>query len=662
MKRVQWGCVLRGGSGALECGAAAPLLQAGQLAPPPAPRCAPAAAGKLRPAAQIRFANFPQEGGEFEAPPPNKSAAVAAHSKKGIFLWALALVCGVMVFAAAAEEKSADQLLPASTAVYLELSRPQAILQYLDHPIWQKVQASDRYQQSLQTQQAKDFLGLIAYLEQQLGTDWKTSLRTLTEGGVYLGADAATQGVALLVKSKDPAVLEKLRDAALNLARQIAQGQGQPDPVQTAEYRGITGYQMGPGGFAVFGPWLLVTNKKELAQAVLDRYLDTNQPSLGQEEEFTAARGKAGKELAGWGYVRVKMLRDVGVGRALFAGRSGNPAAELLVGGILGVLGNAPYGTLELRADTEGVKLSALLPHSPERYPAARQFFYAPAGQTSLATPLRPKEMLLSLSAYRDIAAMWKASPELFDPNVATQLAQADSQLSNFFGGRSFSAEILGNIGPRFQFIAARAAFDPAAGPVPAIKLPAMALVMEVKDPQLMQPYMKVAFQTIVGIVNIQSGMAGRPTLLLTSEAKGDATLLSASYLAMTDSKGRTDAPIYHNFSPAMALVGNQVVIASTKPLAEELAGLLQSRQEVQRLGDNTRIELDGPAAVAALRDNRSQLVAQNMIQQGHDKAAAEKEVDLFLEMLGYLRGAEVKLTPEPGLLRLEVGVRMGEK
>jgi hypothetical protein len=57
------------------------------------------------------------------------------------------------------------------------------------------------------------------------------------------------------------------------------------------------------------------------------------------------------------------------------------------------------------------------------------------------------------------------------------------------------------------------------------------------------------------------------------------------------------------------------------------------------------------------LRDNRSQLVSQNMLNEGHTKEEAEKQIGVLLELVGYLDQLGVSLDTTAGELRLSVDV-----
>ena len=77
----------------------------------------------------------------------------------------------------------------------------------------------------------------------------------------------------------------------------------------------------------------------------------------------------------------------------------------------------------------------------------------------------------------------------------------------------------------------------------------------------------------------------------------------------------------------------------------------------------NTAVRLDGRVGQAALSENRQPLIAQNMLQKGHDRAAAEQEIDRILSALRVLEGASLDLAVAESKLRLTLQIDLaGEK
>jgi hypothetical protein len=57
------------------------------------------------------------------------------------------------------------------------------------------------------------------------------------------------------------------------------------------------------------------------------------------------------------------------------------------------------------------------------------------------------------------------------------------------------------------------------------------------------------------------------------------------------------------------------------------------------------------------LHDNREQLIAQNMLEKGHSREEAEKEIGGLLMLLSWLGDARLRLAREEGALRAELSV-----
>ena len=60
-----------------------------------------------------------------------------------------------------------------------------------------------------------------------------------------------------------------------------------------------------------------------------------------------------------------------------------------------------------------------------------------------------------------------------------------------------------------------------------------------------------------------------------------------------------------------------------------------------------------------SLAENRGPLIAQNMLQKGHERTAAEQEIDRVLAALRFFEGASLGLTVGDASLDLAVEVRL---
>ncbi len=571
----------------------------------------------------------------------------------------LLFVCWIGLPAGAAE-KTARDLMPATIIGYAEIPQPGKMIDgVIDHPLAQKLYALPEYQKALERPEYQQGLQAIAAIEKQFGEKLRPAVGKLTSGGLYFGFDLASQGVVLLTRSSDKATAEKARDTLLEMARSAARDRGEGDPVKVGEHRGIKGYQIGEMRLAVHEGWIIVANKSLTLSFVLNNLLDEKPESLGNEPQFQAAYAKRLTSAAAWSYLDLRLLRTTGVLKGLAGQKSDNPAGELLAGGIVSAFPDAPYVTATLEFEPQRLALSLAMPCDLAAAGKRKAFFFGADGQGQSPPLLAPKQTLFSLTTYRDFGSMWKHAPDLFNDEVNAKFVEAEAGLKTLFAGRDFGDEILGNLQPGMQLVAVRQQYK-AGDVVPAIKLPGVALIVQMKNPAETSRIFKVTYQSLIGFLNIAGGQNGIDPLDLNSEKIGAALVVSSEYLPPDNEATRKAAPPQFNASPTAAFIGDKFILSSTKPLALELIDLVQ-KSPASETGTNTALHIDGQVAQAMLDDNRESLIAQNMLEQGHDRAAAEQQITGLLGAAKQLAGTTLKLVQNAGELRLDWEVRLSK-
>ena len=605
---------------------------------------------------------------------------------------------------AAAEEgavPSAADLLPATTLVYLEVSRPGNLVRLVTDPaLIEKLRQLPDARKALESPQWKQFQAVVSVVEARAGMKWQPALQGAIGGGVAIAFDPATQGLVVLVRPEDRKAADAIRDALLSLAREDAKSKGGADPVQEETDHGLKVYKVGESRLVDLGPWVMFSNKPRLAAAVGDAFReaqegrDTSSKSakrLSGTREFSEARRLAGSDASGhepaaWGYVRLALLRTLGVAKPLLDSQDklDNPVAEMLAGGLLSTLKHSPYVAASLSIEHGDVRVSLASPYDSGWVPPERKFYFS-ASPGGADKPLKPRDAVFALTTYRDLGAFWQAAPDLFTEGVAGKMAQADSGLSAFLGGKSFSADLLAALEPQIQWVAARQDFKAAGSNGPAIRLPASALIFRIKPGQakLVRRSFKLAYTSIVTFGNLDGASKGRPMLQTATETRQGAEILYATYesgemdppMAKSGAaKGDAGAPaatkpqqkkgvedIYLNFSPALVLSDDYLILSTTRQLAEELADMaLGDHQANGSSPANTLVEVDGRIVADLLHQNREQLIAQNMLEKGHDQAAAEREIDALITVANILRGAEIRLTPTDNSVRINLEIKTG--
>ena len=190
----------------------------------------------------------------------------------------------------------------------------------------------------------------------------------------------------------------------------------------------------------------------------------------------------------------------------------------------------------------------------------------------------------------------------------------------------------------------------------------------------------RLAYQSLIALGNLGAASKNRPALETASEARGEAQVLYATYdpddtdkPAKPADKAPEKAPaekpeakpgaaddMYLNFSPAIVLSDDYLIIASTRRIAEDLADLIASGPKAadDMRATHTLVTADGLGIGQILHADREQLIAKNMLEKGHERAQAEREVDLFISLVESVKDAKVRITQDDRALRLEVGVK----
>jgi len=572
----------------------------------------------------------------------------------------LAILSSAMAHASAGE-RTAAELLPPSTVIFAEIRQPQDLVNTVyDHELVRRLEALDPVRSAMQKKEYLEFKAGVAVVESQMGLPWRKIISQATGGGIVFAFDAKTGGVVLLALATDETALSKLIDTLANLASLDAKNKGNADPIETSEYRGIKTFTIDKSEVAVAANWLVVTNNRQLGKQIVDRFLDRPKESLAADGQFAKAQEAVSPSTTAWGYVNTAVLRDAGLAKELFEGQADNPLAEIIFGGVLSTLRQTPYVTVSLDVSDRHVRLSARAPHDRGWAGQSREYYFGPQGKGVAPSRLLDGDAIVSLSAYRDISAMWLNAGDLLDEQANEELAKADSNLTTLFSGKDFGEDILGAFRPEIQVIVARQEYAEGQ-PAPAIKLPAFGLVADMKDPAKMQPELRRTFQNLIGFFNVVGAMNGQPQLELDMEQTDAAQFVTATHLPDPDANDPIRLKINYNFSPSIAFAGSRFVVATTKELAHTLAAASATHGppgDAERVVNSDAV-LHFDALREILADNREQLVAQNMLTEGHSREEAETAIGVLLELVGWFDQLALSLDTTPSELRGSLEVSM---
>lgn len=558
----------------------------------------------------------------------------------------------------------AAAMLPSSVVALVEVpSLADSIETIMQYPLRERLLGSPAYAAMVKSEPFKRVQMGVAAFEGSMQQPWREALQTLTDGGLTIALAPENGGsMAVLMHSSEPQALERLQEFILGL--QLLSGKS----THSASYRELTVHDVANGArMVLFDNWLLVANKPHFGKAIIDQYLDRDAATLQETPRFAQARQQLQLSSSGgpsaWAYLDVETIRSSGLAKQLFRERLDNFFGELVIGGVLANLRQTPFATVAVDIERSGVRLQATTPHD-RQWEAPREYFFGEDGSAAAPPLLQVEERLFAVSSHRDLSQMWLRSGDLLGDKVLEQMAQADTQLTTFFSGHDFGEDILGAMEPGIQLVGKVQAYADDA-PVPAVKLPAFALQFRMKDAERTRADLRRVFQSFVGFLNITGAQNGQPPLDLGMESVGAAQLYTATYVPNRDLVDRQHAPVYFNFLPTVAFVGDHLILSSTTALARELCRLdtsTTSAGNAEQGTANTLASVDAESVRRVLEINRTHLVANNMLEKGHSQEAADAEIGLLLEVIDYFDDANFSLdvTDHQMQMNLEIDVDAG--
>ena len=568
--------------------------------------------------------------------------------------------------------ESDASFFPSTSVFFAEVDDADALIDLvLEHPLRKRIETLEAYSTAIKSPAYQRFSLARLMLEGQLKMPWREALTSLLGRGIAVGFDAKTEGFAALLHGQDRESVALIQNRFLEFLRLT----GNEAQITEGEYRGVMAFQFDALRFAVYEDRLLITNQADMGKWVLDRMIDLaesekadsvesrdaelsvpGQSSLLDNPRFRASRSaiRSGSQLCA--YVDLKLLGETPAVSRMLQSKINNPIAELVFGGIQSALSESEWASAQLCLDEESSRLTLSTPFDLNSIPDQRAYYFgADGGGRGLRLPQLP-ETLFMLSTHRDFSDVWLRAGDLFDANVNDGIAQADATLTTLFAGRDFGEDILAAFEPEVAFIAVRQSFNDSK-PQPTIKLPAFAAVFELRKPDAMRREFRRIFQSLIGFPNIVGAMNGQKQLELGGERIGESTeIVTSTYVPEQEDLEAYDAELIFNFSPSIAFHGRQFVISSCDSLARQL--VVEAGAQNRHGNNNTDATLFAEGLQKVLHDNREQLIAQRMLEDGNSREEATSLIDLLLDVVGCFEETSFELGQDKKELNATLEVR----
>jgi hypothetical protein len=567
----------------------------------------------------------------------------------------------------------APRWITADAVIYLEAPAPARLIDRLVQPQAQTaLRVVPQIEAFYRGQAYRTLRNVVGAVADRLEMPPLEALQKLTGGGMSLAVEAPPGGPPrpfLIVTPEEAGFADRVVDAALALARQQADQQGKPDPVKSSAYRGITGYALEKSVFALIEGSLVLSDKPEALKALIDRVCDGGRSggtgpgpgALADASEFQARRGRVAPDTLAWGFARLDRLREVDPKRFGVPEKRA-PQATFFFGSWFEALRTAPAIEAALSLSNQRLEATVSLLTPPQGYREAFQGFIPSQGNGAPGL-VAPPGTILSASLWRNLSEIWEARTELFTPEAQQGLAKLDSFAGQFFGGRDFGSGVLGALDPRWRVVIAHQDYE-AMSPQPDVKLPGFALIVDLNpDDDDFNQRLRVAYQSFVGLSNLNPAQQAGPPLELGSEVFEGINISTAHYMvpkadARADAKAGEKRAVDQrfNFTPSVAQVDNHFILSSSVGLTRSLIQALRTPGAANSSAATFQAEADGPTLAHLVALNRNRLVMQDMLQKGLDQAAAEAGVDRFEQLLRTLGHGRLTVQDRAGSLRFDLG------
>ena len=304
----------------------------------------------------------------------------------------------------------------------------------------------------------------------------------------------------------------------LKLVRQDAKDKGKPEPVKTTDHRGVVVHVLGDDEGVAYGlvaGKLAISNSVKNLEQLIDRMVampaKIRRAAGSRKDRVRVARRAGGVERHSR---RSKMPTrlpgdsptwiDCGSLIPSGTGLPNKPDTGVIVlfGSWFQAIQKAPWLTASIRWSPTELGAAIELPVPKDgRAPAYKG--YVPGSGKGAAPLIQPPGTIASLSLWRNMETFWESRADLFPPETVQGFAQLDTLAGQFFGGREFGTDVLGQFDPHWRLVVAQQDYA-ALKPQPDVKYPAFAIVAELDsaDSDFGERF-KMAFQAIIGISNV---------------------------------------------------------------------------------------------------------------------------------------------------------------
>jgi hypothetical protein len=475
-------------------------------------------------------------------------------------------------------------------------------------------------------------------IEAQLGMDLWTLAKTAFGGRIavalYPHEGRKQPDAVIAVQVADVAALDKIRERIKPMLTLIEERITQTTGPGNVLVRNIDGKVF----LAERDDWIVAASTERLLNQTLELRTGTaagGSSSLADDAAYSAMVKQMGTQHLLRSFVNLQLVAQAMNGR-LGPEKLDNPAVSLMFGGLYELANRSPFFGSTLDLDDQRLVIRHEIAGKPESLGEKYASLFVESGKPDVGFLPPVPGLIGGWILQRDFAGWYKRREELLDPQVLPEFDKFEAGLANLLPGKDYGTDILPSLGNRVTFVAAPQDYAHLDGK-PGVQLPGFALVWDLAKPEEAEQTLKLLFQTVAMISNLEAGKQGRQPWVLSSESYKNVQIQFGKY-GQTPKGDRL--PIVFNFMPAAARVGNKFVMASSVDLCKHLVDYYLNPIMVKKAPtrDDFLFELSGESLARLLEANRGLLEAQTIATQGKTAEQAQSDVNTLLQLVRAVR------------------------
>jgi hypothetical protein len=547
-------------------------------------------------------------------------------------LLAFALLC------VPAAVKAADPLdsVPASAQAVIVSDDPRKLAEAITTlDAFKDAQKLGPVRQVYDSATVRRYLRMLGFAEKMLGAKWQELLDQLGGNGValafQLGNDAAP--AILVVEAKDEEQLTKAMALGVQVIDEELARQGVPQRVKWTKLGDADAASVGDDiHFARVGTTVLVSNKAEGIKAAIEqRAAGRSRPHKARAD---AAKALPKNPLA-WVWLDFAAVKESKQAKDFFDSSRGQFLFTLVAGATIDCLRRADFVAAGLYRESNGFRLAVRIPAGRDGLWDELAMHVPPKGTPGSLPLLESPGTIYSQSMHLDIGYMWKHRDVLITGDDKKNFEMAEKQVSKILPGSVKLGELLEMWGPHHRVVVVNHDTRPYKRE-PALKLPAFGYVATMRDKK---------FGTTADIVGRSIGVVGSLQFgLKMTEYDIDGVTLVGYRFPENKELDQDPDGVRFNFEPCFAVVGDELVVASTVELGKKLIAELKKPSRGEASPAVIRAKGNAREAAAALAGFSEPLITDAVLGRGIGLADARQEVADIIAFVKTLGTAQVEL------------------